>query len=953
MRPARWHTVVRHLHTLAGPGEATDSELLERFTAQRQESAFAALVRRHGPMVLGVCRRILGNAHDAEDAFQATFLVLVRKASTIRTGAALGGWLHEVATRLALRARASAANRRLHEQQVPHMAEHDFLAGVVWRDLQPVLDEEVQRLPAGCREAFVLCCLEGKTYEQAAQELGCRPGTLSRRLARARELLRSRLARRGLVLPAGLLATALTEQAAPAAVPAPLISSTVKAALASAAGAAGVIPARIAALAEGGLQTMKATTTKSITALALAAGLLLAGAAALAHPRSGGQVEPAAPASGGSHAPGKSAPPGPSLAPLAGPQQPTKQDKEAPAPIMGRVVDANGKPVAGADVGLVGGLRVASRAGSRGSEPRALVEGKTGADGRFRLTAPQAVDRYWTLYVLARARGHGLGSRRIEEDKDSQEVAIDLAREEPLRVRLVDLQGQPAAGVKAQVLTVVGADSSKNRLWARLREPTVKPYWPEPAVTDAEGRFTLRGLGSVTEVVLQAGGDRYALHELSVTKPRGEVTLALTPARTLEGTVTFADTGKPVLNARLRIASQPARYDLNPSYSMEARTDDKGRFRVVPHSGGFFELAAYPPEGSPYLLAFREVNWPKADVIRQQVDLKLTRGIVVRGVVTEQPGGKPVAGATVQYNMPYNSPFYKREFFPMMSDWHQVKQTGADGKFEIVTRPGPGHLFINGPTPDYLHEEIITSKVYGPGVGPNRRHYPDGLVALDLKPEAKAHEVAVTLRRGVTLKGRVLRPDGKPVDEGALFCHTYLPHGYTLNPVSSLPVRKGRFELPGFEPEKAVPVYFYSGESECGVMTELSAAKGEVTVQLKPCGSARARFVDEKGKPLADLRVFLEIPVTSGPSFFHRSALTEYKVISDSAWMANVDSKRQHEHKTDSEGRVSFAPLIPGVRHRIVVQSNEGLGMFVLPTEFTVEPGKTKDLKDLTVKAPR
>src|SRR5439155_9940271 len=244
-------TVLRHLRQLGGAAPAddtTDAQLLERFAARQEEAAFAALVKRHGPMVLSVCRRVLGNAHDAEDAFQATFLILVRKAGSIRRREALAGWLHEVALRVAMRARASAQRRRRHEQRVPDMPRKDFLATVVWRDLQPVLDDEVQGLPEICREAFVLCYLEGKTYEEAARQLNCRPGTISRRLGRARELLRLRLNRRGLGLPAGVLAAALSQQTAPAAVPAALIASTVNTALRSAAGA---IPARVAALAEG------------------------------------------------------------------------------------------------------------------------------------------------------------------------------------------------------------------------------------------------------------------------------------------------------------------------------------------------------------------------------------------------------------------------------------------------------------------------------------------------------------------------------------------------------------------------------------------------------------------------------------------------------------------------------------------------------------------------------
>src|SRR5215470_2065575 len=141
MASTQLSTVVRHLHQLAGnaqAGDVTHAELLGRFAARRDEAAVAALVRRHGPMVLATCRRVLGNAHDAEDAFQAVFLVLVRKAGSIKRRAALAGWLYEVALRVALRARESANRRRRHEQRVPDMPRKDFLTTVVWRDLRPV-----------------------------------------------------------------------------------------------------------------------------------------------------------------------------------------------------------------------------------------------------------------------------------------------------------------------------------------------------------------------------------------------------------------------------------------------------------------------------------------------------------------------------------------------------------------------------------------------------------------------------------------------------------------------------------------------------------------------------------------------------------------------------------------------------------------------------------------------
>jgi RNA polymerase sigma factor (sigma-70 family) len=192
----------------AGPcdlEELPDQELLNRFLALDEpeaEEAFQALVRRHGPMVLGVCRYILGQVHDAEDAFQATFLVLARKAGSIRDRQVLGRWLHRVAYRIAVGSKTDSDSRRAHERRaaersaVPPGPEHDPTRSV----LRLVLHEEVDRLPATYRSAVVLCYLEGRTNGEAAALLDWPVGTVKRRLSRARELLRSRLTRRGLAL---------------------------------------------------------------------------------------------------------------------------------------------------------------------------------------------------------------------------------------------------------------------------------------------------------------------------------------------------------------------------------------------------------------------------------------------------------------------------------------------------------------------------------------------------------------------------------------------------------------------------------------------------------------------------------------------------------------------------------------------------------------------------------
>ena len=202
-------------------GGLTDGQLLGRFLATRDESAFAALVRRHGPMVLGVCRRVVGDYHDAEDSFQATFLVLARKAASLVEGQSLGCWLYQVAYNTARRAGAAGARRRTMERQMDEMPQRE-VAPPPARDWLPLLDRELSRLPEKYRSAIVLCDLEGKTRREAAGQLRIPEGTLSSRLAVGRQLLAKHSAGCGVALSAGVVAMALAQGSATAQVPAAL-----------------------------------------------------------------------------------------------------------------------------------------------------------------------------------------------------------------------------------------------------------------------------------------------------------------------------------------------------------------------------------------------------------------------------------------------------------------------------------------------------------------------------------------------------------------------------------------------------------------------------------------------------------------------------------------------------------------------------------------------------------
>jgi RNA polymerase sigma factor (sigma-70 family) len=272
-QPAAWGIDrVRRAVVLREAAGLSDGELLEAFVASRDGAFFEALVRRHGPMVLGVCRRILGDVHDADDAFQAAFLVLLRRAASVVPRASVGNWLYGVAVRTALEARKRSARRRARETQLedrPLPAPESELTE--WRELRPVLDFELNRLPDKYRAAVVLCHLEGCTRKEAARQLGLAEGTLSGRLTTARRLLAKRLSRRGVAMTGAVLAGVLSRSPVSAQVaPATVASATQLATIPAAAG--------VAALANGVTRSLLRSKLLKLAGVAIVVVAMLGGA---------------------------------------------------------------------------------------------------------------------------------------------------------------------------------------------------------------------------------------------------------------------------------------------------------------------------------------------------------------------------------------------------------------------------------------------------------------------------------------------------------------------------------------------------------------------------------------------------------------------------------------------------------------------------------------------------
>jgi RNA polymerase sigma factor (sigma-70 family) len=516
--------VVQQIRHLFGGGCASglnEWQLLHHYAVRRDEAAFAALVSRHGPMVLGVCRRVLDRPEDVEDAYQATFLVLVRKAGALRERGALGTWLYAVALRVAMRARSQAARRRFRERPAGGddgwLVEGEANDPAVDLDLGPVLDEELSRLPAHYRSAVVLCYLDGLTHEEAARQLGWPVGTVKGRLSRARELLRGRLTRRGVTLSAAALATRLERAATASAVPELWARTAVRAASRSAAGqsasstGAGAVSATAAALAEGVLWAMSLThwaaAVAALTVLGAAAGALaqraadrpsvapkaaVAAAAAPEPPRTAAATPPEPAGSSDSHTDGtRSSPPGSGAAeqaPAGADMPKAEAPKDSPPP-------AQGDPMATARAGFKHAMDV-YRAGrfnfdtvNAWAQRLAQVEAEEAADPAARArAADDHLARLKTIEALAKARYQNRPNDDLEHPT-SDWMSAQYYREQAAR-RAAHLRAEIPGAAPAHDPT--GAKLKADALTALEGAPpkagAPSPRKPDPDTTPAPDR---------------------------------------------------------------------------------------------------------------------------------------------------------------------------------------------------------------------------------------------------------------------------------------------------------------------------------------------------------------------------------------------------------------------------------------------------------------------------------
>jgi RNA polymerase sigma factor (sigma-70 family) len=984
--------LLRQVRRLAAGDSAcpeTDRQLLDDFTARRDEVAFTALVARHGSMVLRVCRRVLSHEQDAEDAFQATFLVMARNTASIRKRDTVGDWLHGVAYRTAMKAKRSAARRRNHETRrraaVPPPA-----PGPSWDDVQAILDEAIQKLPPAFRQAFILSVLEGKSASEVAAELGCKEGTVRSRVSRARRLLQQWLTRRGIKLTVVLAALSLTESAGRAALPRALAQAAVRSGLLVAAGesAGGVIPARVAALAAGVARGMFLTKTKIALAALLAVSLFAAGAGVLAHHAlAAREAEPPRPAESPRRArvaelqPPKQA---------ARPSQDVGEDDPDAVSYRGRVLDPDGKPVAGA--------KVYYHFITREDEP-IPVRTATDSQGRFSFTltrkdVPLSADAIQADprkigQVIVKADGFTFAWRTATGK--AEELNLQLGQDEaPMEGRMVDLQGKPLAGLRVSTLSVFAPEKGDLSAFVKALEsgeslyqavwPHVPNYLRNPIIgrslagflpvttTDADGRFRLRGFARERLVELRVEGPAIETQDLFVVtraRPAGSARMlnparikdlpifgpdprvlvfwngfdhAIAPGQTVVGTVRDRTTGRAIPRAIVEsYALAGTRLSQNTSYSTAA--DDQGRYRFtgLPRGKGN-RIRIRPPRDQAYIPIVKNVP-PSETFAQATVDVSLSPGVWVDVTAADKSTGKPVPGYVSYFVLPEKWDAESRFSAPYADAYDNMMAIRNDGTFRFVAVPGKAVVAFRTDWSKYpIAREAATIRLPS-GLAPSNFQ---AFTAIHPKRGDDPVKVAFTLSAERVVKGTLIDPDGQPL-AGALAAglrHDWLTDG-------DWPLSTAEFTVLGLDPARPRLLCFVHPDRKlAGSVVVRGDEQNPVTVRLQPWGTVSGRLLDANGKPIKNARLaFVSVPV--GKPDLPRPLDTGLHVIYRSAYEPSQDPQ------TDAEGRFRIERIVPGLKYNLARYDPDGAVDFaeikwtgLAFSNLVLKPGETKDLGD-------
>ncbi len=965
------------------PSSDSDEHLLHAFTSRRDDSAFAVLVRRHGPMVLHVCRRVLGHEQDAEDAFQATFLVLAQNAASLRKKASLASFLYGTAFRIAMKAKQTAARRRKHEGQSSARPPANPIDELSWREVRAMLDEEIARLPEKYRVVFVLFYLENLSREETARRLGVKDATVAKRLAHARKRLGQRLARRGVELTAVLSAAALATPSA-SALPAGLMATTIKAVLVTAGGEglSGLVSASVVELAQCATITLAASKAK-IVLICILSATLLAGAGvwtwrSQALPQSDEQ-----------------------LAEISATLSHSAQDQKAQTPkkeqrdsitVAGRVLDPDGMPVNRARLYWP---RFPKTPPKSEEDIEFSQCAKSDADGRFRVELPRTdMDPTFPFALIAAADGYGMDWSELPKDGSRADLTLRLVKDHPIEGRIITTEGKPLVGIRVRALTTSKMSpremddflTSWKQEWRRALGQIKSPQamlLPQDeksaqAVTDKDGRFRIHGTGSgrLVQLSMQGGGmskamllvvNRAGLDAAPVNKIVQQRTPAavrriqqpmllygptidyVAPAsRPIEGTVKEAGTGKAVPGYDIHCW-------LGTGNDIHTLADKEGRYRLenVPKKE-LYSLHCEPPTNSSWLPTGAQVK-DQGGLQPITVDFTAVRGILVKGRIRDRTTGKGVRSsiswAPLQDHPMAGKPGYESYRFA------GSQSSGADGRFQLPIIPGPCVLMVTasgGETANggqrvnpYKQAEFDAKdrervKVTEDGTGYPVFRIAGGVIeslvtlnavkVIDLAADAETATCDLFVERGATQTVKIEDADNKPL-VGTL------AGGVTASDRRVFPLRESVCTVFALDPNKPRRLLFVHVERQlAGSLTVRGDEKGPLTVRLAAVGTVTGRLLDREGQPIAG--AFVELGTREGP---YGTARELYRHL----------QQRRPPFRTDKDGRFRVEGIVPDVKFMLGIYQQDRIllaGGEPPVGVRQVKPGETLDLGTIHVK---
>jgi RNA polymerase sigma factor (sigma-70 family) len=955
---------LQHLRELFRSGTVvglSDSQLLARYAASRDGPAFEALVARHGPMVVATCRAILKHDHDIEDAFQATFLVLARKAGSVRAGDALGGWLHRVAYRVAVRAKSEAEQRRRLESEIAAMDISETTRPGLELDLRSILHEAIDRLPERERLSVVLCDLEGLTYEQAASRLHWTVPTLCYRLARARKRLRDRLTRIGVAPMALTVVMAPSCELAMAAVPA----SWAHAAVAAATG--GPTSVAVAALTHTIIRGMLMTQLKIASAAVLAVTALASLGVITA---SGGWPESPPPLP---EARAAADPPAAAQMPsAAGDNGVTGNESGATIEVRGRVVAPDGRLIAGARVYA---YRPDPRGGdlfSTGPPANAVSD----ADGRFRfsiagpgLQTQQEQPTWSQPTIVALARGFGPAWTSFTTAEEARELTLKLVRDDvPIVGRVIDLEGRPVPGATVRPIGLLASPDEDLSAWeaamagakdindgamGKLSKGLELFRWSQDLIvtTGADGRFRLTGIGRERVVSLWIAGptivtsfvDIHArtrpgpTYRFAVQRDKPEFgTLvfhgatfehAAAPTRPIEGTVRDKDTGKPLAGVSIR-SHRFAGNEISGRDYLRTTTDSDGRFRLVGMPGGDGNrITANPGPTQPYLGAEAEVS-AGSNAEPATVDFALKRGVAIRGKVRNKATGEPVS-AVVEYFVFVDNP-HRAEARRLHGG---AVSTRPDGSFELVGLPGRGLIAARAARDQYLVGQGAEGIAGADEQGWFRTdphlcqpEFTHAISAVDPAENVGSLTCDLVLDPGKTRPGTVEGLDGKPL-AGCVALNL----GPGTMSTDMVTLTSDSFRAIALDPKQPRPLLFRHAEKKlAAVVMARGDEDGPLHVRLRPAGTITGRLVDDEGQPRRGVRI---------------NAMYSQGRLGPGYYWPSLDIT------LGEDGRFRIEGLITGMAYDLGARVGGVTFLGNFATGLTLQPGENRELGDVRIQA--